>query len=104
MKKCNLLRLLALSGIISFAVLPRQASAQWPTVDIASIKEGISTNVEMVKQSKVISDAMATAGKINSAIGDAKASVSKFAGDNLEKAQEKMKKLQEEKERIEKRK
>ena len=104
MKKCNLLRLLALSGIISFAVLPRQASAQWPTVDIASIKEGISTNVEMVKQSKVISDAMATAGKINSAIGDAKASVSKFAGDNLKKAQEKMKKLQEEKERIEKRK
>ena len=34
----------------------------------------------------------------------AKASVSKFAGDNLAKAQEKMKKLQEEKERIEKKK
>lgn len=43
-------------------------------------------------------------GKINAGIGEAKASVSKFAGDNLAKAQEKMKKLQEEKERIEKKK
>jgi hypothetical protein len=101
MRNCNLLRLLTLSGFLSLAVLPRHAAAQWPTLDISSVKEGISTNIELVKQSKVVTDAMATAGKINAGIGDAKASVSKFAGDNLAKAQEKMKKLQEEKERIE---
>lgn len=104
MRNCNLLRLLTLSGFLSLAVLPRHAVAQWPTLDISSVKEGISTNIELVKQSKVVTDAMATAGKINAGIGDAKASVSKFAGDNLAKAQEKMKKLQEEKERIEKKK
>lgn len=104
MRNCNLLRLLTLSGFLSLAVLPRYAAAQWPTLDISSVKEGISTNIELVKQSKVIADATATAGKINAGIGDAKASVSKFAGDNLAKAQEKIKKLQEEKERIEKKK
>lgn len=104
MRNCNLLRLLTLSGFLSLAVLPRHAAAQWPTLDISSVKEGISTNIELVKQSKVVTDAMATAGKINAGIGEAKASVSKFAGDNLAKAQEKMKKLQEEKERIEKKK
>ena len=104
MRNCNLLRLLTLSGFLSLAVLPRHAAAQWPTLDISSVKEGISTNIELVKQSKVVTDAMATAGKINAGIGDAKASVSKFAGENLAKAQEKMKKLQEEKERIEKKK
>ena len=104
MRKNNLLRLLTVSCFLSLALQPHQATAQWPTFDISSIKEGIMTNIELVKQSKVITDAMATAGKINSAIGDAKASASKFVGDNLEKAQEKMKKLQEEKERIEKRK
>ena len=104
MRNCNLLRLLTLSGFLSLVVLPRHAAAQWPTLDISSVKEGISTNIELVKQSKVVTDAMATAGKINAGIGDAKASVSKFAGDNLAKAQEKMKKLQEEKERIEKKK
>lgn len=104
MRNCNLLRLLTLSGFLSLAVLPRHAAAQWPTLDISSVKEGISTNIELVKKSKVVTDAMATAGKINAGIGEAKASVSKFAGDNLAKAQEKMKKLQEEKERIEKKK
>ncbi len=104
MRKNNLLRLLAVSCFLSLAIRPHQAQAQWPTLDISSVKEGITTNIELVKQSKVVTDAMATAGKINSAIGDAKASVSKFAGDNLKKAQEKMQKLQEEKERIEKRK
>ena len=104
MRKINLLRLLVLSCFLSLALQPHQAAAQWPTLDISSVKEGISTNIELVKQSKVVTDAMATAGKINSAIGDAKASVSKFVGDNLKKAQEKLQKLQEEKERIEKRK
>lgn len=64
MRNCNLLRLLTLSGFLSLAVLPRHAVAQWPTLDISSVKEGISTNIELVKQSKVVTDAMATAGKI----------------------------------------
>lgn len=104
MKNYSLLRLVALSGLLSLFIQPRGALAQWPTFDISSIKEGITSNIELVKQSKVVTDTMATAGKINSAIGDAKASASKFAAENIQKAQEKMKKLQEEKERIEKRK
>ena len=104
MRKNNLLRLLTISCFLSLAFQPHQALAQWPTLDISSVKEGISSNIELVKQSKIVTDTMATTGKINSAIGDAKASVSKYAGDNLQKAQEEMKKLQEEKERIEKRK
>lgn len=63
MRNCNLLRLLTLSGFLSLAVLPRHAVAQWPTLDISSVKEGISTNIELVKQSKVVTDAMATAAK-----------------------------------------
>lgn len=54
MRNCNLLRLLTLSGFLSLAVLPRHAAAQWPTLDISSVKEGISTNIELVKQSKVV--------------------------------------------------
>ena len=41
---------------------------------------------------------------MNSAIGDAKSSVTKFAGDNLEKAKKKAEKLQKEKERLEEKK
>lgn len=100
----NLLRLFTLTGIGMLISFPHNASAQFPTFDVSAVKETISTNIEMVKQSKVVTDAMATAGKINAGIGDAKASASKFAGDNLAKAQEKMKKLQEEKERIEEKK
>lgn len=100
----NLLRLFTLTGIGMLISFPHNASAQFPTFDVSAVKETISTNIEMVKQSKVVTDAMATAGKINAGIGDAKASASKFVGDNLAKAQEKMKKLQEEKERIEEKK
>lgn len=100
MDKNNGKSLLALLGGILLMSFPLDAHAQWPTLDIVAIKTAITSNLELVKQSKVVTDATALAGKINSGIGDAKASMSKFAGDNLEKAKEKMKKLEKEKERL----
>ena len=85
--------------MMSFASV---AQAQWPTLDIAAIKEGISSKIELVKQSKIVTETSQLAGKMNSTIGDAKASMSKFAGDAVQKAKEKAEKLQKEKERLEK--
>lgn len=100
----NLLRMLTLAGVGLLISISNNAHAQFPTFDISAIKEGITSNIELVKQSKIVTDATATAGKINAGIGDAKASVSKFVGDNLEKAKEKAEKLKKEKERIEEKK
>lgn len=100
----NLLRMLTLTGVGLLISISNNAHAQFPTFDISAIKEGITSNIELVKQSKIVTDATATAGKINAGIGDAKASVSKFAGDNLEKAKEKAEKIKKEKERIEEKK
>ena len=88
-------KLITLFGLSLLMSLSSPAQAQWPTLDLTAIKEGISSKIELVKQSKVVTDAMATAGKINAGIGEAKASVSKFAGDNLAKAQEKIAALKE---------
>ena len=85
--------------MMSFASV---AQAQWPTLDIAAIKEGISSKIELVKQSKIVTETSQLAGKMNSTIGDAKASMSKFAGDAVQKAKEKAEKLQKTKERLEK--
>lgn len=85
--------------MMSFASV---AQAQWPTLDIAAIKEGISSKIELVKQSKIVTETSQLAGKMNSTIGDAKASMSKFAGDAVQKAKEKAEKLQKAKERLEK--
>ena len=84
--------------------LSSPAQAQWPTLDLTAIKEGISSKIELVKQSKIVTEATKLGGKMNSAIGDAKSSVTKFAGDNLEKAKKKAEKLQKEKERLEEKK
>lgn len=104
MRFLNFSKLMTLAGIGFLFSIPTEASAQFPTFDIAAIKEGITSNLELVKQSKIVTEATATAGKINAGIGNAKASMSKFAGDNLAKAQEKMEKIQKEKERLEKKK
>lgn len=104
MRMHNLLRMFTLTGIGLLISISNNASAQFPTFDISAIKEGITSNIELVKQSKIVTDATATAGKINAGIGDAKGSMSKFAGDNLAKAQEKAEKLKKEKERIEEKK
>ena len=97
-------KLITLFGLSLLMSLSSPAQAQWPTLDLTAIKEGISSKIELVKQSKIVTEATKLGGKMNSAIGDAKSSVTKFAGDNLEKAKKKAEKLQEEKERLEEKK
>ena len=97
-------KLITLFGLSLRMSLSSPAQAQWPTLDLTAIKEGISSKIELVKQSKIVTEATKLGGKMNSAIGDAKSSVTKFAGDNLEKAKKKAEKLQKEKERLEEKK
>ena len=97
-------KLITLFGLSLLMSLSSPAQAQWPTLDLTAIKEGISSKIELVKQSKIVTEATKLGGKMNSAIGDAKSSVTKFAGDNLEKAKKKAEKLQKEKERLEEKK
>ncbi len=97
-------KLITLFGVSLLMSLSSPAQAQWPTLDLTAIKEGISSKIELVKQSKIVTEATKLGGKMNSAIGDAKSSVTKFAGDNLEKAKKKAEKLQKEKERLEEKK
>ncbi len=92
---------ISLLGIAIAMSITSSAQAQWPTLDISAIKEGISSKIELVKQSKIVTETTQLAGKMNSAIGDAKASMSKFAGDNLKKIKEQAKKLEEAKKRLE---
>ena len=97
-------KLITLFGLSLLMSLSSPVQAQWPTLDLTAIKEGISSKIELVKQSKIVTEATKLGGKMNSAIGDAKSSVTKFAGDNLEKAKKKAEKLQKEKERLEEKK
>ena len=90
-------KLPALLGLSLLMSLSSPAAAQWPTLDMAAIKEGIQSKIELVKQSKIVTQATELGGKMNSAIGDAKSSVTKFAGDNIEKAKKKAEKLKKEK-------
>lgn len=78
------------------------ASAQWPTFDASaiaqkakSIKQQIDQQVTMIKESSMV-------GSINSAIGDAKASLSKFSLDKVKAAAAKAEKLKKEAEKIKK--
>lgn len=95
---------LALFGVIMLMSSAADVHAQWPTLDIAAIKETISSNLQLVKQSKIVTEASKLGGKLNSTIGDAKSSMSKFASENLAKVQEKAEKLKKEKEKLEEKK
>lgn len=97
-------KLLTLFGLSLLMSLTSPAQAQWPTLDMTAIKEGISSKIELVKQSKIVTEATQLGGKMNSTIGDAKSSMTKYAGDNIEKAKKKAEKLQKEKERLDKQK
>ncbi len=101
MKMIKRKNFISLLGIMIVMSMTSVSHAQWPTLDVSAIKEGISSKIELVKQSKIVTQTTQLAGKMNSAIGDAKSSMSKFAGDNLKKIQEQAKKLDEAKKRIE---
>ena len=102
MKKIQHKKIISLLGIMVLMSITSPAQAQWPTLDISAIAEGIKSKIELVKQSKIITETTQLAGKMNSTIGDAKASMSKFAGDTIEKAKKQAEKLQKAKERLDK--
>src|SRR5574344_980348 len=104
MKKYTIKYLVAFITVVLAVSISSPVYAQWPTLDIVAIKTAVTTNLELVKQSKIITDATAFAGKINAGIGDAKASISKNVAGKLEKAKKKAEKLKKEKERLEKKK
>ncbi len=88
--------------LLMMVVFSSEAKAQWPTLDLGAIKEAISGNMESVKQSKTIVSGTTSANKMTSALGDAKSSMSKLAGDKVEKAKEKAEKVKKEQARLEK--
>ena len=59
-----------------------------PTIDASAIAEGIKSNIELVKQSKIVVDATKLTGEISSTLGEVKASLSELAVDELKKAAE----------------
>lgn len=59
-----------------------------PTVDVSAIAEGIKSNIELVKQSKIVVDATKLAGEVSSTLGEVKASISELALDELAKAKD----------------
>ena len=70
-----------------------------PTVDANAIAEGIKTNIELVKQSKVVVEATKLTGEIKSITGEAKAALSDLENseiaEELRKAQKEAENLQE---------
>ncbi len=59
-----------------------------PTVDASAIAEGIKSNIELVKQSKIVVEATKLTGEISATLGDIKASISELALDELKEAKE----------------
>lgn len=70
-----------------------------PTVDFSAISEGVKSNLELVKQSKVVVEGTALIGDVNSTIGDIKSNISDLGVDEAKRLAEK---VQKEKENLEK--
>ena len=89
------------SLIISLGILLYGSSAEAlfpiPTVDFSAIAEGVKTNIELVKQSKVVVEATKLTGEIKSTVGSAKSALSDL--ENSEEIQE-LKKAQKEVENL----
>ena len=58
-------KLITLFGLSLLMFLSSPAQAQWPTLDLTAIKEGISSKIELVKQSKIVTEATKLGGKMN---------------------------------------
>ena len=98
MRLLNKYILLLALGIFLY---PSKASAQWPTWDLVATKGRITNIIEQIKQSTLITTTVSTTSKINTAIGDAKNSMSKLASEDIERAKEKAAMVKREKEKYE---
>ena len=70
-----------------------------PTVDFSAIAEGVKSNLELVKQSKIVVEGTALIGDVNSTIGDIKSNISDLG---VEEAKRQAEKIQKQKENLEK--
>ena len=97
MKKSDYYR--ALIAGLGILMVSESAKALIPTVDANAIAEGIKTNIELVKQSKVVVEATKLTGEIKSITGEAKAALSDLENseiaEELRKAQKEAENLQE---------
>ena len=91
----NYIRISVLSLMLILGTVPG-AQAQFPTLDISAITQGVKGVVQQVNQIKTQIMESSVVGSINSAIGDAKSAMSKFSLDEIKaKAKEAEKKLKE---------
>ena len=70
-----------------------------PTVDFSAIAEGVKSNLELVKQSKIVVEGTALIGDVNSTIGNIKSNISDLG---VEEAKRLAEKVQKQKENLEK--
>lgn len=92
------------SVVLAALCLPSLANAMFPTFDAKAVTSSIETKINVIKQTQEIQNVKKMSEGINSSIGSATASISKFKSDTIEKVQAKAEKLQKEKARIEKKK
>ena len=93
---------LAILGIICSCGLSPSAHAQWPTLDVSVITGEMQSIMQQIEQYKTQIMECKTVGKINSAIGDAKASMSKFKADTIDAAKKKAEKLKAQADKVKK--
>ena len=89
-----------LMGIICSALFQSSAQALWPTFDCSAIFQNAQSIMQKIDQYKTQILESKTVTSINSAIGDAKASMSKFNLDKVQEAKKKADKLKKAKEKL----
>ncbi|MBR1605350.1 MAG: hypothetical protein IJ660_04505 [Alphaproteobacteria bacterium] len=91
-----------LMGIICSALFQSSAQALWPTFDCSAIFQNAQSIMQKIDQYKTQILESKTVTSINSAIGDAKASMSKFNLDKVQEVKKKADKLKKAKEKLDK--
>jgi len=97
----NYIKAFSLGLICTLGLVP-MAQAQWPTLDISAIVQGAKGIAQQVEQYKTQIMESKTVSSINTAIGDAKSSMSKFSLDELEAKKKKAEKALKEAEKLKK--
>ena len=101
MKMIKRKNFISLLGIMIVMSMTSVSHAQWPTLDLKAIAETIQSKTQLAKQTAIGTDSVQIGGQMNTILGTGKGSISKFAGDNIQKAKEKAEKFQKQKERFE---
>ena len=101
MRKSDFSKIFAIALMSASMLYVPKAEAMIPVIDGTSIANTIKDWMNNIKETKLVTDTVAFANKTSAAIGDAKKSVSEYVIKNKEKAEEKLKKLNEYKKQAE---